>query len=191
MITCDELLPGDVLFFPASGLEKRFVNFYHVAIHYDRTLHGSVLIVESLATRGVVIRNLFVYKDKDVIVKRPIDSLISLQAAYSAADIANNKNSWYDYLAIIKCVIPKLILIRFGKRLPRMLRAVLWFLARPYKSTRFYICSELVRQAYLNAGCSLLTSDTESLPDDLYSSPKLDRVGKLCWLKCRQEMVRT
>jgi uncharacterized protein YycO len=172
-----ELRPGDVLFVKATDwLVRLFVQYRHVAIYFDQTKRGLPLIVESIG-RGVLIRSLFCYTGKEITVKRPVDESFGALAAKAAERLADNPSSWYGYFDIPRFALPKLMLAKFGSILPRKWNTILRWFAYTYRRNNFYICSELVASAYKDAGFPLVNDETIPLPDDLFNSPKLARVG--------------
>lgn len=179
LLAQDDLLPGDVLLFFATGILKHLITFGHAAIFYDRTKHGLPLLIESIG-RGVLIRTLLCYQDRDIIVMRHHDPVAGSLAAKEAEHIADNPNSQYDYFSIPLFVAPKVILAKLIPWLPLSWRWLLKLQALAYHRNSVYICSELVEQAYFNSGYALISPDAgEPLPDDLYGSDTLYLVGKI------------
>ncbi len=178
-----DLRPGDVLLFPVSGygifnpLARLLMKYGHVALYYTETKRDLPLIIESIG-RGVLIRSLYCYDGVEVTVMRPEqDGGLGERAAKAAERIADCPGSWYGYFDIPRFVLPKLILARLGALLPERVRKALFLLCHTYRHNSVYICSELVAQAYENAGCPLVEADTIPLPDDLACSPTLRLVG--------------
>ena len=178
-----DLQPGDVLLFPVSGwgilrlLVSLLIRYGHVATYYTETKRGLPLIIESIG-RGVLIRSLYAYDGVTITVMRPVqDDGLGQRAAREAEGLADNPGSWYGYFDIPRYVLPKLLLNKLGRLLPRAVRIWLNVLAATYRENHVYICSELVADAYAHAGHPLVSSRTIPLPDDLAESPALRLVG--------------
>jgi len=181
-----QLEPGDVLLFPVHGwgvlypVVRALVKYDHAAIYYTETKHGLPLLIESIG-RGVLIRSLYCYSGQQVLVRRHADSttnpVIGESAAKAAEHLADNPNSFYDYFAIPRFVLPKLIYNKLGRILPARISSLLWFMEHTYHRNRLFICSELVAQAYNDAGYPIVDMATIPLPDDLAASDRLATVG--------------
>ncbi len=177
------LRPGDVLLFPVSGygifnpVAKLLMRYGHAAIYYTETKRGLPLIIESIG-RGVLIRSLYCYDGVTITVMRPVAGAgLGERTAKAAERIADCPGSWYGYFDIPRFVLPKLLLARLGAVLPERIRKILFLLCHTYRHNSVYICSELVAQAYSDAGCPLVEADTIPLPDDLSASPGLTLAG--------------
>lgn len=179
----NDLKPGDVLLFSATGwgiltpLVRLCVTWGHAAIYYTETKRGLPLIIESTG-RGVTIGTLLRYSGQTIYIMRPVEELYGPLAAKAAERLADNPGSWYGYWDIPRFVIPKLILAKLGGFLPAKIKLCLGLLAYTYHRNSFYICSELVEQAYRNAGYPLFEEWTIPLPDDIADSPNLRAVGQ-------------
>lgn len=185
-----KLSPGDLLFFPVRGygvlnpIVRRLITWGHVAIYYTETKRGLPLIIESVG-RGVLIRTLYCYTGETVRVMRPRDADAGLRAAKAAERLADNPASWYGYYDIPRYVVPKLVLAKLDEWLPYLLKLPLWLLAHTYRRNSLYICSELVADAYANAGYPLVHEGTIALPDDLAASYRLISLGDMEVGLCR------
>jgi hypothetical protein len=167
--------PGDIILLyiegGLSGLIMRWLlgsPFCHSAIYWTETKRGLPLIIESVGGKGVVIMTLLVYEGKRARVLRwagPDAREVGERAARAAENIADRRDSFYDYLAIPRFVIPRLLFERWGIGMP----------AKWHKNP-LYMCSELVAQAYSNAGYAILPEDTVPLPGDFAKSDKLATV---------------
>jgi hypothetical protein len=182
-----QLEPGDVLLFPVSGwgilypMVRALIKYDHAAIYYTETKRGLPLIIESVG-RGVLIRSLYCYTGRQVLVRRHVDSptnpLIGVLAARTAEHLADNPKSFYDYFAIPRFVLPKLLYNKLGRILPARISSLLWFMEHTYHRNNLFICSELVTQAYNDAGYPIVEEGTIPLPDDLAASDRLVTVGE-------------
>ncbi len=177
-----DLKAADILLLEAAKWEKIIgrIHYGHVVMYYTETKLGLPLIIESTG-RGVAIHSLYVYTGKTVSIKR--DAALTDPLAQSVADaaehLADNPASWYDYWAIPRYCIPKILLQRLGNLLPQRWTAILKLLAFTYRANKFYICSELIDQAYRNAGFPLVDGRTIPLPDDIADSSLLTDVGTM------------
>jgi hypothetical protein len=100
-------------------------------------------------------------------------------AAEQAEHLADNPSCWYGYFDIPRYVIPKLILSKLGNILPRKWTLIIKLLAFTYRKNNFYICSELVADAYDKVGYSLVDENTIPLPDDIANSSRLKYCGSI------------
>jgi hypothetical protein len=167
--------PGDIiLLYTGGGLGGWLLNwllgspFCHCMICWVETKRGLPLIIESVGGKGVVIMPLLVYQGKGARVMRwagPDAQDVGERAAKAAEGIADRRDSFYDYLAIARFVIPRLVLERLGIGMP----------AKWHKNP-LYMCSELVAQAYSDAGYPVLPEHTVPLPGDFATSDRLDEV---------------
>ncbi len=179
------LRPGDVILFKPSGwgillpVVKWLVTYGHVALYYGETKRGLPLIIESIG-RGVLIRSLFAYAGRQVRLMRPkIDDDTAQRVAKEAERLADNPSSWYGYFDIPRYVLPKLILARIGQLLPARWTLTLKLLSMSYRHNSFYICSELVAEAYRAAGVPLVEESIIPLPDDIAGSGRLESLGDI------------
>jgi len=180
MVTELKLRPSDILLFPVRGwgilnpLVKLLITWGHVALYYTETKRGLPLIIESIG-RGVLIRSLYSYTGQTVRVMRAkIDNKTALRIAKEAERLADNPGSWYGYFDIPRYVLPKLILAKIGQLLPQRWALTLKLLALSYRRNSFYICSELVAEAYRRGGVPLVNENTIPLPDDIAQSKMLE-----------------
>ena len=182
-----QLEPGDMLLFPVHGwgilhpVVRALMKYDHAAIYYTETKHGLPLLVESIG-RGVLIRSLYCYSGQQVLVRRHIDGIANpvfgLPVADAAEHLADNPSSFYDYFAIPRFVLPKLLYNKLGRILPARISSLLWFMEHTYHRNRLFICSELVAQAYNDAGYPIVDMATIPLPDDLATSGRLITLGQ-------------
>jgi len=136
---------GDVILMSTqgAGLFKKLKDWLlgsqwsHVAIFFDHTKHGLPLVIESIG-RGVLIRSLLASKERKLLVLRHVEPQRAVEAAKRAERLADNPTSWYDYFAIPRYVIPRLVWYKLtGRRY-----------GFGYRQNPYFICSELVDTAY-------------------------------------------
>ncbi len=117
--------------------------------------------------RGVVIQALSNRYGQPVIVMR-------LKSEYQgkiprvlkeAVKLASDPHSYYDYFAIIRFAIPRLICEKLGLPLP-----LAWH------RDEFQICSEACWEVFHQAGVDLLPQGVVPLPGDFVNSPLLETV---------------
>lgn len=164
--------PGDVLVErnECTGLIRRLKDWLlgsewgHVALFYDSTKRGLPLLVESIG-RGVMIRSALATEGRYVAVLRCKDPMIALFAARKAERLADNPGSWYDYWAIPRYVLPRLIWYKLTGR-----RYGFGWRQNPY-----FICSELVDAAYNGAVSADLGAP---LPGDFMKCKGFDKVAE-------------
>lgn len=166
-------LPGDVLVFldenkSLFGRLRRWLlgfRYGHVALYFTETKHGLHLVIESIG-RGVAIRALMADQGSFVFVLRLREDDGKGQAVAKQAErLADNPQSWYDYFGIVRWVIPRLILAKLGIR------------TRDYQRNQYYICSELVAEAFWRAGIQVVPRGQVPLPGDFMESPLLRLVA--------------
>ena len=174
--------PGDIILFDMFNYPKvirsiaRWLlgsEWGHVGIFFAYTKRYLPLIIESLG-RGVLMRSLLASQGRKVKVMRwnEATSGVGDLAAEASEHLADNPSSWYGYWDIPRFVIPRLIWAKlFGRRRKGL----------GYRRNNHFICSELVDQAYINAGHPLFASDFIPLPGDFEVHPFLKEVwsGKL------------
>lgn len=137
--------PGDIILMRSeeTGWYRRLKDWLlgsqwgHVAIFYDVTKRGLPLVIESIG-RGVMIRSLLSSEGRYVLVLRHQEDSAAFQAAKKAERLADNPGSWYDYLAIPRFVLPRLVWYKLTGRRSGF----------GYRHNPHFICSELVDEAY-------------------------------------------
>lgn len=140
-----DFLPGDVILMRSEGtgwyrcLKDWLLGSHwrHVAIFYDYTKRGLPLVIESIG-RGVMIRSLLASEGRYVLVLRYVYPKRAFAAAKRAERLADNPGSWYDYWAIPRYVLPRLIWYKLTGRRSGF----------GYRHNPHFICSELVDEAY-------------------------------------------
>jgi len=169
-----KLRPADVLLFKPSGwgillpLVKCLVKYGHVGLYFTQTKRGLPLLIESIG-RGVLIRSLYSYTGRRVTVMRPkVDDEVAWKVAKEAEHLADNPKSWYGFFDIPRYVLPRLIWHKLtGRRC-----------GFAYRRNSFFICSELVAEAYRRAGVPLVDEKVIPLPDDISRSKILEKVAE-------------
>ncbi len=162
--------PGDIILMRSqeTGLLRKIKDWLlgspwgHVAIFFDRTKRGLPLVVESIG-RGVMIRSLLASEGRYILVLRHQVQQTALLAAKRAEHLADNPESWYDYLDIPRYVIPRLIWYKLtGRRF-----------SFGYHHNPHFICSELVDEAYNH----IIPKELQPpLPGDFLAVPELEQV---------------
>lgn len=136
--------------------------YEHVLIYLGKAFNGIPMLYESDG-RGVVIQNLSHQTGRHVLVMRPKiknkDEIIA-----NSIEIASNDKSYYDYFAIIRSAVPRLLKEKFP------------FLPIPshYVRDQMMICSEAVAEPFWEANIIILPKDIIPLPDDFKTSPILE-----------------
>jgi hypothetical protein len=178
-----KLRRGDALLFdvnywkPINWLAKLCVKYGHIAMYYDETKRGLPLIAESIG-RGAIIRSLYSYTGRRVMVMRPkVTDAQADDIAHAAEHIADNPASWYGYFDIPRFVLPKIILLKIGKILPMKWNLLFKALAYSYKHNSAVICSEFYAESCKNAGYPVCSEATIPLPDDIATSGSLEEIG--------------
>ncbi len=170
--------PGDVIVYKFGkgdwGILRPFVRwllgspYCHVGLFFAWTKRNLPLTIESIG-RGVMIRSLLASGGRQVSVMRwkgDNAEEAGLKVAKAAEHIADEPMSWYGFFDIPRFVLPRLIWYKLTKRR----------LGFGYRRNQFFICSELVAQAFRNAGLPLFSGDFIPLPRDLAKSPLLEEV---------------
>ena len=170
--------PGDIILFRLSGwgllnpLVRWLIGKYgHVAVFYAYTKRELPLCIESIG-RGVLIRTLLASRGRKVAVYRwkgEDAERVGLKVAKAAEHLADNPESGYDFFGIARFLLPRFLFERLGIPFE-------W-----YKADKRFICSELVWQAYKDAGYLILTDKVMPLPSDFAFEDKLEKIweGKL------------
>lgn len=161
---CDVFLhaiEGDSLF---SKLERWAVgDFNHVSMFIGEAFDGIPFLVESDG-RGVVIQNLQQKTGQLVLVMRPqLGAAEKKIIIGEAIKLASDDHAYYDYLAIIRSCVPRVLKEKFP------------FLPIPsvYVRDQMMICSEAIAEIFWRSGFDILPKDIVPLPDDFKGSPPL------------------
>jgi len=144
--------------------------YEHVSMYIGK-FHDIPMLYESDG-RGVVIQNVAHQTGRSVVIMRPeITQIQKNKVIKTAFDIASSDKSYYDYFAIVKSAIPRLLKEKFS------------FLPVPSQYIRdaMMICSEATAEPFWRNGIEILPQDVIPLPIDYYTSPILKYVceGKL------------
>ena len=108
--------------------------------------------------RGVVIQNLSNRYGQEVVVlrlKSEYDKRRIPRVLEEAIKLASDPRSHYDYLCIVKYILPRLICEKLG--LPMPLK---------YQKDPWHICTEAVNEVFIQGGLHLLYLDEVPLPGD-------------------------
>ncbi len=168
--------PGDIILYDTAGYSRlirpivRWLlgsEWGHVSIFYGYTKREMPLVIESIG-RGVLMRTLLSSKGRKVKVVRwnGDDAAVGRLAAKAAERLADNPGSWYGYVDIPRYILPRLIWHKLTGRRTGF----------GYWHNNHFICSELVAQAYINAGFVLFTNDFIPLPGDFDDNSLLGEV---------------
>lgn len=158
-------LPGDIILFECSN--SLFGRLERWALDSPWGHAGMIgrngLLIESIG-RGVLRRDLSTNSGRKIKVLRHQCQDCAAEAAVVAEFLADRPDAYYDYLGLIRWLIPHLLWYK--------LTHIAWHAA--YKHDSRYWCSEFVSEAYSNA---LSLDAYEPLaPGDLDKSPCLNVV---------------
>jgi len=172
------LLPGDPILYAREGNSIGDVAYRwiagpdgHVSIYRGQD-NGQDGVVEAIG-RGVLKRSLACDTGRMMTVLRLINdpnNLIGQAAANEALKLADNPDSLYDAPALIRFVIPRLVLYKvtginygFG-----------------YSQDKFFYCPEVVTRSYEAAGYRIWPPNLPPVPSDLRKIPvfKVVLVGR-------------
>lgn len=122
--------------------------------------NGRGVVLQSLSNRygqKVVVMRLISERDKKKI-PRVLDEAIKL---------ASDAQSYYDYLCIIRFVLPRLICEKLGLPIPLKWHRDPW-----------HVCSEAVFEVFYRAGLEILRRDVVPLPGDFVTDSLLLEVWR-------------
>ena len=143
-----------------SKIKREAIGRYeHIAMYVDK-FHDIPMLYESDG-RGVVLQNLTHQYGRPVVIMRPdIPSDIKRKIIKTAFDIASDDKSYYDYFAIVKSAVP------------RILKEKIPFLPIPSQYVRdtMMICSEATAEPYWRNGLDVLPQNIVPLPGDYADS---------------------
>ena len=108
--------------------------------------------------RGVVLQSLSNRYGQEVVVlrlKAEADRKRIPRVLEEAIKLASDPQSYYDYLCIVRFVLPRLIFEKLG--LPMPLK---------YQKDPWHICSEAVSEVFIRGGLDLLYLEDVPLPSD-------------------------
>ena len=189
-----KLNPGDILVNvndrhdPFSVVKRWCVGPYeHVFLYLgelgllrsQRQIIRVLMLFESNG-RGVTLRSLSSRYGEKVVVMRlkaEHDRRRIPQVLIEAIELASSFQSYYDYLGIVRWVLPRIICEKLGLPLPLA-----------YQRNPMMICSEAVMEVYLRARLvDILPDNVIPLPGDFVTdSPLLEKV----WAGCLSEDER-
>lgn len=136
---------------------------YEHSAMYIGKFHDIPMLYESDG-RGVVIQNVAHQTGRPVVIMRPeITQMQRDKIIKTAFDIASSDKSYYDYFAIVKSAIPRILKEKFS------------FLPIPSQYVRdaMMICSEATAEPFWRNGIEILPQNIVPLPTDYYTSPIL------------------
>jgi len=163
--------PGDIIVYKLQGygIFRPIVRWFlgsawgHVGLFFAWTKRDLPLTIESIG-RGVMIRSLLASGGSYIKVMRwqgDNADEVGLKVAKAAERIADNPGSWYGYLDIPRYILPRLLWYKItGRRF-----------GFGYRRNQHFICSELVGQAFRDAGFPLFPADFIPLPGDFVKAP--------------------
>lgn len=161
-----QLFTGDILLFKA-GWNKFIIDWGHGAFY-----KAGGKIIESVP-RGVIESSLMKqYFGREMMVLRlancpsPEYILTVIEALKQAGEICQCPASFYDYLGIVRWIIPRLIMHKLFKK----------EVSLGYKPDRVYWCFEVMRTAYGRAGQILFPDNLAPIDWDYITSPELIKV---------------
>jgi len=168
-VTTSLLLPGDGILYAREGDSISDIAYRwiagpdgHAAL-YRGQVYGEDWVVEAIG-RGVLNRRLACDAGRMMTVIRLKDdsnNRIGRLAANEALHLADNPDSLYDAPALIRYVIPRLVLekvtgIRYGFG---------------YSQDKFFYCPEVFTRAYENAGYRIWPPNIPPVPSDFRKLP--------------------
>lgn len=166
---CDvflHIVEGDSLL---SKLERWAVgNFNHVSMFIGPAFGNVPFLVESDG-RGAVIQSLQHKTGQLVLVMRPgIATADKGLLITQAIKLASDDNAYYDYLAIVRSCIPRVLWEKFP------------FLPIPprYIRDQMMICSEAIAEIFWRSGFDVLPKNIVPLPADFLHSLLLSPVAE-------------
>lgn len=122
--------------------------------------------------RGVVLQTLSNRYGEEVVVMRVKENWIKAKlpkVMNEAIKLASEPQAYYDYLCILRFVLPRLICERLGLPIPLK-----------YHRDPFHICSEAIYEVFIRAGVEdVLPENVVPLPGDFANSPLLEEVAKV------------
>lgn len=148
-----------------SPYDHVFIYMGQMSILVNGTVLRHPILFESNG-RGVVIQSLSNRYGQEVVVMRLKSEFDRRRIPWvleEAIKLTSNPQSYYDYLCIVKYVLPELICKKLDALLPGD-----WVLPRPLKWQRdpWQICSEAVTEVFIRGGLPLLYLEDVPLPGD-------------------------
>jgi len=123
--------------------------------------------------RGVAIQSLSNRYGQEVVVmrlKQEADRVMIPRVLKEAVKLASDPQAYYDYLCLVKYVLPELVCKKLDALIPGD-----WTLPRPLKWQRdlAMICSEAIAEVFIRAGFLLLYLAGVPLPGDFVTESLL------------------
>ncbi len=147
------------------GILRPFVSWLTGGFDHVMIYVGNQLLAEARPKKGVSLVSVREHFGREILVLRPQDEAVAEAAAREAIALASDPDTLYDFPAIIRFAIPKLILRKFRIRY------------KAWHNDRFHICSELVWSAYNRAGFEFRFGGIP-LPADFVDHPRLRIVAR-------------
>lgn len=172
---CDTLVTINDRRDPLSTVKRWLIGPYsHVYLYLGRVYITNYMakplpfLFESNG-RGVSLRLLSERYGERVVVMRAKYNWVEAklpQVISEAIKLASKANSYYDYMCIVKYILPRLICEKLGLPMPLS-----------WHRDEFQICSEAVNEVYHRANIDLLPQDVVPLPGDFITdTPILEQV---------------
>jgi len=169
-----KLEPCDVFLHEIEGnslwarMQRWAVGDYgHVSMYIGRSLFNTPFIFESDG-RGAGIESLQYKHGQMVIVMRPkINEEKKIEVVSRAIELASDDQAYYDYLAIIRSCIPRVLSEKLHLPIPD-----------DYRRDAMVICSEVIAEVFWRADLDILPETTVPLPDDFADSLFLKPVAR-------------
>jgi len=174
-----KLQPGDVLVSanyggdPFSEIRKWFIGPYHHVFMYmgkvlpfsgsENSVRVAPMLFES-SGRGVVLQSLSNRYGQEVVVVRLVPELRYRirEILEEALRLASDPKAYYDYLCIIRYVLPRAILEKLHLPIPLS-----------WQRDSSQICSEAIFEVFARADVPVLPDDIVPMPGDFVTSSNL------------------
>lgn len=142
------------------GVLRPFVSWLTDGFDHIMIYVGDQLLAEARPKKGASLVSVREHFGRYIWVLRPQDEAIAEAAAREAIALASDPDTLYDFPAIIRFAIPKLVLRKFG------------ISYKAWHNDQLHICSELVWSAYNRAGFKFGFHGIP-LPADFVDHPRL------------------
>jgi hypothetical protein len=160
---------------PWSRVERWAIGPYsHVFMYLGQMtiLTNSVMLRHPMlfesSGRGVVIQSLSNRYSQKVVIMRLKSEYDRRRIPFileEAIKLASDPKSYYDYMCIMRFILPRLILEKFGVPL-----------SVKYQRNPMMVCSEAVMEVFLRARLEILPPDVVPLPGDFINASLLEKV---------------
>lgn len=168
------LRPGDVIVYRREGnslMDRLFRavagNWGHASVFYG-IIDNYYVQIEAVG-RGVILSDVRTREGQYAAVLR-YKSTGGNEAARAAFRIAIHPDSWYDVFTIMRYLIPRLLLEKVLSKLHVKLPG--------YRRDTMFFCSELVAEAYREAGCPIWSDNDAPTPSELYGLTSFDLISQ-------------